>query len=344
MTPLPEMGELYPKIAKISVSIRNDSWIMKHQNPNSPIATYLLEKVKDLELEVFSVFKRDMERRNVEKTRDEKFREISETFEVFEKVKNAEIALLNVKLEKQRSTFKRQRRQINKLALERNLLRKELKSILKRQKNQKNLMKHTKSKLRSIPNDIEDHPNSTISQKYVVESGESESGFLSQKTDSAKLCGGGMGGGDISCEETETVLTVDSEESCKTMRDKEAPPNPEIELEVVAEKATCEIEILSEKKTSDVRKEDDCQRIFPSVGESRLKHQVVVFVGKWMKTNVSSFDYSEANIRVVQEMTNHFFNLIKRQHLRSNPSLEGIQLSLDQKAAITQKLEKSYSC
>ena len=79
------------------------------------------------------------------------------------------------------------------------------------------------------------------------------------------------------------------------------------------------------------------------VCEARLKSQVVVFVGKWLKKNVGSFDYSEANIMVVQGKTRQFCNEIKRRYLSSNTSLDGIQLSSDEKAAITKDLEKSYS-
>ena len=101
MTTLSRMGELSPKIYRPFVSIRNDRHIMEHKNSDviSPVAEYLLEKVKALESEVYAVLKR-------RDAQDQQFKEI--TFceiQMFEMTKNSEMALLKAKLAKQRSTI-----------------------------------------------------------------------------------------------------------------------------------------------------------------------------------------------------------------------------------------------
>ena len=356
MTIISNMEEFSPKIYQTFVSIRNDRHIMEHKNSdiNSPVADHLLGKVKALESEVFAVLKR-------RDAQEKQFKEITfREIQIFEMTKNAEMALLKAKLTKQRSTIKRQKQLIKKLADERNTFKKRLKLLSKRQKSKKNMMKNAKKELTSIPSESEEQLICQISQKCddltsEIESAEgeninpasqkeSESISLSKQTSTAETEVKRVGGNDILSEEIETASTAeaDSEEIC------------EIEVDVVAE-ASREIEILSEKKdtTSSLakqragnllrRKSGGSRKGFSRAGEERLKSQVVVFVGKWLKKNVSSFDYSEANIMVVQGKTHQFCNEIKRGYLSSNISLDGIQLSLDQKAAITKNLEKSYS-
>ena len=226
-------------------------------------------------------------------------------------------------------------------------------------------MTTAKKGLESIPPESEEQLICQISQKYAdltseIESAESidvlptpekesesdeshvaaKSTFLIKQRSSVETEGIRVEDDEILSEENETASTaeVDSEEIC------------EIEADVVGE-ATREIEILSEKKETTFslskhrtgRKATGSRKGFSRAGEERLKSQVVVFVGKWLKKNVSSFDYSEANIMVVQAKTHQFCNEIKRRYLRSNMSLDGVQLSLDQKAAITKDLEQTYS-
>ena len=365
MTKISNMEEFPSKIYRTFVSVRNDRHIMEHKNSdiNSPVADYLLGKVKALESQVFAVLKR-------RDGQEKQFKEITfREVQIFEMTKNAEMALLKAKLTKQRSTIIRQKQLIKKLAVERNTFKKRLNLISKRQKSKKNMMKNAKKELTSIPPESEEQLICQISQKCAdltsdIESVESENVIpasekesesdeshsatesisLSKKTSSAETEVERVEGDDILSEENEAASTAEagSEEIC------------EIEVDVVAE-ATREIEILSEKKDKTFslakqragnllrRKSGGSRKGFSRAGEERLKSQVVVFVGKWLKKNVSSFDYSEANIMVVQGKTHQFCNEIKRGYLSSNVSLDGIQLSLDQKAAITKNLEKSYS-
>ena len=239
-------------------------------------------------------------------------------------------------------------------------MKKRLNLISKRQKIKKNLLTTAKKGLESIPPESEEQLICQISQKYAdltseIESAESidvlptpekesesdeshvaaKSTFLIKQRSSVETEGIRVEDDEILSEENETASTA---EIC------------EIEVDVVGE-ATREIEILSEKKETTFslskhrtgRKATGSRKGFSRAGEERLKSQVVVFVGKWLKKNVSSFDYSEANIMVVQAKTHQFCNEIKRRYLRSNMSLDGVQLSLDQKAAITKDLEQSYS-
>ena len=86
------------------------------------------------------------------------------------------------------------------------------------------------------------------------------------------------------------------------------------EVEVLVEPRR-EIEILSEKSLGDV------SRRISKAEEHQLKTQVVSFVGRWLKRNVPSFDYSEAAIKIVQSKTTNYCAEIKKQYLNSDRSL-----------------------
>ena len=87
------------------------------------------------------------------------------------------------------------------------------------------------------------------------------------------------------------------------------------EVEVLVEPRR-EIEILSEKSLGDV------SRRISKADEHQLKTQVVSFVGRWLKKNVPSFDYSEAAIKIVQSKTTNYCTEIKKQYLNSDRSLD----------------------
>merc|ERR1719222_151511 len=141
-------------------------------------------------------------------------------------------------------------------------------------------------------------------------------------------------------DETASRAEVDSEERCERVRERREDEE-EIEVEVIA-KPTREIEILCEQRNT--RKTGNLLSNSSRAGEQRLKHQVVVFVGKWMKKNVGSFDFSEANMMVVQGKSRQFCDQINLRRSRSsNTPLDAIQLSVDEKAFITKDLEKLYS-
>ena len=345
----PRMVECPPKIYQTFVSIRNDRQIMGHKNPNSHLAQSLLDKVKTLETDVFALLdrRRERERAQYKQLEEVTFREI----QLFEKTKNAEIDLLKAKLAKQKLAIIRQKKLIKKLALERDSHKKDLDLITKRRKSKKK----TENELASISPESE---NQLISQRNVdltseVESGGSENEFPTSENE-RRICE--KGEDDILGEENEIASTVDSEERCERVREMGEDEDEE-EVEVVTEQ-TREIEILSEERNTGGKRETEnllrrkgagsnsssssSSRSSSSVGELRLKHQVVVFVGKWLKKNVGSFDHSEANMLVVQGKSRQFCSEISfRRDLSSNTPR--IQLSSDEKAAITKDLEKSYS-
>ena len=342
------MVEFPPKIYQTFVSIRNDRQIMGHKNPNSHLAQSLLDKVKTLETDVFALLdrRRERERAQYKQLEEVTFREI----QLFEKTKNAEIDLLKAKLAKQKLAIIRQKKLIKKLALERDSHKKDLDLITKRRKSKKK----TENELASISPESE---NQLISQRNVdltseVESGGSENEFPTSENE-RRICE--KGEDDILGEENEIASTVDSEERCERVREMGEDEDEE-EVEVVTEQ-TREIEILSEERNTGGKRETEnllrrkgagsrsssnSSSSSSSVGELRLKHQVVVFVGKWLKKNVGSFDHSEANMLVVQGKSRQFCSEIGfRRDLSSNTPR--IQLSSDEKAAITKDLEKSYS-
>ena len=345
----PRMVECPPKIYQTFVSIRNDRQIMGHKNPNSHLAQSLLDKVKTLETDVFALLdrRRERERAQYKQLEEVTFREI----QLFETTKNAEIDLLKAKLAKQKLAIIRQKKLIKKLALERDSHKKDLDLITKRRKSKKK----TENELASISPESE---NQLISQRNVdltseVESGGSENEFPTSENE-RRICE--KGEDDILGEENEIASTVDSEERCERVREMGEDEDEE-EVEVVTEQ-TREIEILSEERNTGGKRETEnllrrkgagsnsssssSSRSSSSVGELRLKHQVVVFVGKWLKKNVGSFDHSEANMLVVQGKSRQFCSEIGfRRDLSSNTPR--IQLSSDEKAAITKDLEKSYS-
>ena len=109
------------------------------------------------------------------------------------------------------------------------------------------------------------------------------------------------------------VVNQEISERIEEMQQDEKELDDEVEVLVEPRR---EIEILSEKSLGDV------SRRISRADEHQLKTQVVSFVGRWLKKNVPSFDYSEAAIKIVQSKTNNYCAEIKKQYLSSDRSLD----------------------
>ena len=350
--------ELPSQVFKTFVSIRNDRHIMEHKSdPCDPqLVDFLIDQVKVLESEVIAGLRKEREEREREKMEYKRITALVEhdiemwaeqkREEILEKdaeiarkdaeiaQKSAKISLLRAKLAKQRRIISRQKRLSTQNGHDCNSSKKS--STLETYRQHINryptsFVKSRKEKLRKPKNDDErsksmplkhqnistPDQNLTLSRKSESESAqhpnENDSAYSSQLTLTAEPVVE-----DIR-DESSTVVVADVvcqeiSERIEEMQQDEKELDDEVEVLVEPRR---EIEILSEKSLGDV----STTRI-SKADEHQLKTQVVSFVGRWLKKNVPSFDYSEAAIKIVQSKTTNYCAEIKKQYFSSDRSLD----------------------
>ena len=330
--------ELPSQVFKTFVSIRNDRHIMEHKSdPCDPqLVDFLIDQVKALESEVIAGLRKEREEREREKMEykritasvehdiemwaEQKRKEVSEKdAEIAQK--SAEITLLKAKLAKQKRIIIRQKRLRTHNGHDWNSSKKS--SILESYRQHLNRYPTSFVKSRKPKNER----SKTLPLKHKNISTDDISLTMSRKSESESAQNPSEGENTYSSE-----LTLTVEHVVEDTRDESSPVvNQEIserigdiqqdekelddEVEVLVEPRR-EIEILSEKSLGDV------SRRISRADEHQLKTQVVSFVGRWLKKNVPSFDYSEAAIKIVQSKTTNYCVEIKKQYLSSDRSLD----------------------
>ena len=333
--------ELPSQVFKTFVSIRNDRHIMEHKSdPCDPqLVDFLIDQVKALESEVIASLRKEREEREREKMEykritasvehdiemwaDQRRKEVSEKdAEIARKEaeiaqKHAEITLLKAKLAKQRRIILGQKRLSTQNGHNWNSSKKS--STLESYRQHPNryptsYLKSRKEKSRKPKNDNE-RSKITLSRKSESESAQ----HLSESDgDSSKLTLAAEPIVEDIRDESSTIVVADVvyqeiSERMEEMQQDEKELDDEVEVLVEPRR---EIEILSEKSLEDV------SRTISKAEEHQLKTQVVSFVGRWLKRNVPSFDYSEAAIKIVQSKTTNYCTEIKKQYLSSDRFLD----------------------
>ena len=337
------LRELPSQVFKTFVSIRNDRHILEHKiDPCDPqLVDFLIDQVKALESEVIAGLRKERREREKEKMEykritasvehdiemwaEQKRKEVSEKdAEIAQK--SAEITLLKAKLAKQKRIIIRQKRLRTHNGHDWNSFKKS--SILESYRKHLNRYPTSFVKSRKPKNER----SKTLPLKHKNISTDDISLTMSRKSESESAQHPSKGENTYSSEltltaehvvedirdESSTVVVADVvnqeiAEMIEEMQQDEKELDDEVEVLVEPRR---EIEILSEKSLGDV------SRRISRADEHQLKTQVVSFVGRWLKKNVPSFDYSEAAIKIVQSKTTNYCAEIKKQFLSSDRSLD----------------------